>query len=209
MSHARFDAAARGQLKACVADIEKNTHAEFVLIVRARSDSYRSADYLFGSLLAFVALLFLIFSPVTFNEIWVPIDVALLFVLGVFVSSRSESIRRLLTSEKRRAQSVRTHAAAMFYEAGIANTDAEMGVLLYLSLLERRLELIADRGILKAVPALDWNNTLSELHAAGEKPDPQTLSEGLRKLGCLLAAHLPAAADNINELPDEPRFELK
>ena len=51
----------------------------------------------------------------------------------------------------------------MFYEAGIANTNAEMGVLIYLSLLERRLELIADRGVLKAVPSREWNQRVAEL----------------------------------------------
>ena len=69
----------------------------------------------------------------------------LVFALGAFASSRSNLLRRLFSSEKFRSSAVRTAAAAMFYEAGIANTNAEMGVLIYLSVLERRLELIADR----------------------------------------------------------------
>lgn len=209
MTHARFDDVTREALTGCVGEVEKNTNAEFVLIVRARSGSYRSADYLFGFILAFTALLFLLFSPVSFNQYWVPIDVALVFVAGAFLSSRSNAIRRLLTTKKQRAQTVRTHAAAMFYEAGIANTEAEMGVLLYLSLLERRLELIADRGVLKAVPALEWNQILSELHSAGHSPEPWKVIEKVRKLGLLLATHLPATGENPNELPDAPRFELK
>lgn len=209
MSHARFDDAAQANVTACVGEIEKSTNAEFVLIVRARSGSYRSADYLFGFILSFIALLFLLFSPLTFSEYWVPIDVALLFVLGAILSSRGRTIRRLLTTKKHRALAVRTHAAAMFYEAGIANTEAEMGVLLYLSLLERRLELIADRGVLKAVPALEWNQLVAELHRVGQNPEPTPLIEALRKLGILLATHLPASGENPNELPDAPRFELK
>jgi len=62
---------------------------------------------------------------------------------------------------------------------------------------------------LKAVPALDWNRTLFELHQAGKTPDPETLLKGLRELGDLLAQHLPATGENPNELPDLPRFELK
>ena len=164
MSHSRFDDAAREALTNCVREIEKSSDAELVLIVRARSGSYRHADYLFGSVLAFAGLNFLLFSPVSFQVYWVAIDVALLFALGTFLSSRSKAIRHLLTSQKHRKQAVRTGAAAMFYEAGIANTEAEMGVLIYLSLLERRLELIADRGVLKGVPALDWNQILFALH---------------------------------------------
>jgi uncharacterized membrane protein len=97
----------------------------------------------------------------------------------------------------------------MFYEAGIANTNAEMGVLIYLSILERRLEVIADRGILKGVNALEWNEILFELHQAGREAQPQPLLSAMEKLGALLTVHLPATGDNPNELPDAPRFELK
>jgi len=203
-----FDTAARTALTNCIREIEKRTDAELVLVVRARSHSYAGANYFFGALLAFVGLNFLLFAPITFHQIWVPIDIALLFVLGAYVSSRSNAIRRWLTRTTVRNTAARAGAAAMFYEAGIANTKAELGVLVYLSLLERRLELIADRGILRAVPALEWNQALSELRQAGKQPRPETLRAGLEKLGLLLAQYLPASADNPNELPDAPRFEL-
>lgn len=209
MMRAKFDDAARAILTGCVKKIEAMTDAELVLVVRARSGSYRHADYLFGALLAFTGLLFLLFSPFDFHQYWVAIDVALLFALGVFLSSRSNSLRRLLTNKDYRNQAVRTGAAAMFYEAGIANTEAEMGVLIYLSVLERRLELIADRGVLKAVNALEWNQMLFELHQAGRKPEPETLLAAMENLGALLARCLPATGENPNELPDLPRFELK
>ena len=209
MKRAKFDDAAREALTNCVKKIETTTDAELVLVVRARSGSYRHADYLFGALLAFAGLLFLLFSPFDFHQYWVAIDVALLFLLGTFGASRSNTLRRFLTSEKFRDEAVRTSAAAMFYEAGIANTTAEMGLLIYLSILERRLELIADRGVLKGVNALEWNQTLFDLHQAGRKPEPQTLLAALESLGGLLANHLPATGENPNELPDTPRFELK
>jgi len=145
MKRAKFDDAAREALTDCVKKIETTTDAELVLVVRARSGSYRHADYLFGALLAFAVLLFLLFSPFDFHQYWVAIDVALFFLLGSLGASRSNTLRRLFTSDKVRAEAVRTGAAAMFYEAGIANTHAEMGVLIYLSILERRLELIAVR----------------------------------------------------------------
>ena len=209
MKRAKFDDAARAALTDCVKKIEATTDAELVLVVRARSGSYRHADYLCGALFAFLSLLFLLFSPFDFHQYWVAVDVALLFAIAAFVSSRSNSLRRLLTTDKFRSAAVRTGAAAMFYEAGIANTHAEMGVLIYLSVLERRLELIADRGILKGVNALEWNQLLFELHEAGRKADSQTLQVGLENLGALLAKHLPATGENLNELPDAPRFELK
>ena len=209
MKRARFDDAARAALTDCVKKIESTTDAELVLVVRARSGSYRHADYLFGAMLAFTGLLFLLFSPFDFHQYWVAIDVALLFVTGAVVTSRSNLLRRLLTTDKFRSAAVRTGAAAMFYEAGIANTNSEMGILIYLSVLERRLELIADRGILKGVNALEWNQLLFELHEAGRQADAQTLQLGLEDLGALLSKHLPATGENPNELPDAPRFELK
>jgi len=209
MKRAKFDDAARAALTDCVKKIETTTDAELVLVVRARSGSYRHTDYLFGSLLAFAGLLFLLFSPFDFHQYWVAIEVALLFVIGTVIASRSNSLRRLLTTDKCRSSAVRTGAAAMFYEAGIANTNAEMGLLIYLSVLERRLELIADRGILKGVNALEWNQQLFELRQAGRKADAESLQTGLENLGALLSKHLPATGENPNELPDAPRFELK
>ena len=128
MTASRFDQTSCDSLAACVTEIEKHTDAELVIVVRARSGDYRHADYLCGALLAFLVILFLLFSPVTFEHYWVAIDAVVFFVLGALLSSRSPAIRRLLTTQKVRAESVRTNAAAMFYEAGIANTSAEVGV---------------------------------------------------------------------------------
>jgi len=209
MTSAKFDQAACEALAQQVREIESNTDAEIVIVVRARSGPYRHADFLCGALLAFAGLLFVLLSPFDFHTYWVPLDVALLFVLGAFVSSRSNLLRRLLTTKKFRARAARTGAAAMFYEAGIANTHAENGLLIYLSLLERRLEVFADRGILTSVPALEWNHALFELNQAGRRAEPGSLMKALQDLGALLARHKPAMGENPNELPDMPRFELK
>lgn len=208
MIRAKFDQSACDLLAQCVKEIEKDTDAELVIVVRGVSGSYRQADYLFGALIAFAGLLLLLFLPVDFHQYWVPIDVALLFVFGAYFGSRSSGVRRLLTSRKFQHSAARTGAAAMFYEAGIANTNAEMGILIYLSLLERRLELIADRGVLKALPSLEWNQSLFALQQAGGDPNVETLLKALRDFGRLLGKHLPATGENPNELPDLPRFEL-
>ena len=208
MSHPRFDENARKALTACVKEIETRTDAELVLVIRARSDSYRHADYLFGALLAFTGLVFLILSPYTFHPIWVLVEVVVFFVLGAFVSSRMDTLRRLLTSKTLRIQKVRTAAAATFYEAGVANTRLETGILVYVSLLERQLEVLADRGLLKAVPALEWNEELFELHEAARLGDAKLLEAALHNLSNLLALHLPATGDNPNELADAPCLDL-
>jgi putative membrane protein len=209
VSRKTFDATASETLAQAVRDIEKNTDAEIVIVVRRRSGTYRHADYLCGAVIAFVGLVFVLFSPFEFHTFWVPFDVIGLFIAGAFVSSRTDFIRRLLTTKKFRSRSVRTGAAAMFYEAGIANTSAENGLLIYLSIVERRLEVIADRGILKAVPALKWNDAVFALKQVGRSPDSETLLKAVRELGELLTQYLPPTGENPNELADGPRFELK
>ena len=209
MSHAKYDQAASENIAAAVRDIEKATDAEVVIVVRGRSGSYRHADYLFGALLAFAGLLFVLFSPFDFHTYWVPFDVALLFAVGALVSFRSDTLQRLLTTDSFRTKAARASAAAMFYEAGIANTHAENGLLIYLSLLERKMEVIADRGVLKAVPPLKWNHSVFELKEVAQKCEPEDLINALRNLGAVLAEHLPATGENPNELADGPRIELK
>lgn len=209
MSRAQFDRAACDALAQCVKEIEAETDAEIVIAVRRRSGSYRHADYLCGALFSFVSLLLLLFLPWTFEPYWVIFDVLLFFALGLFLCSRSDGLRRALTTKRHRADAVRTGAAAMFYEAGVANTAAEMGLLIYLSLLERRLEVIADRGVMSATPPLKWNDCLFALQQAGRETNPEGLKAALRELGALLKEHLPATGENPNELPDAPRFDLK
>ena len=205
----RFDKSATDALAEAVRQIEKLTDAEIVIVVRGRSGSYRHADYLCGALLAFIGLLFVLFSRFDFHTYWVPFDVVLLFVVGAFVSSRSDAIRRLLSTPASRAKQARLGAAAMFYEAGIANTHAENGLLIYLSLLERQLEVIADRGVLKCVSPLAWNQAVSDLKDVGRDANPETFVSSVMSLGKLLSEHMPACGENPNELADGPRIELK
>jgi len=209
MSRAKFDKAAGDALADAIREIEKNTNAEIVVVVRGRSGTYRHADYLFGAIVALVGLAFVLFSPFEFHTYWIPFDVTALFVAGAFVCSRGDWLRRLLTTKRFRVKAARTGAAAMFYEAGIANTSAENGMLVYLSLLERQMEVIADRGILKCVPPLKWNHAVFELKQSAKDPEPTKLVQGLHSLGKLLAEHMPATGENPNELADGPRIELK
>jgi len=209
MKRPGFDDAAGSQLAATISEIESKTDAEIVVVVRGRSGPYRHADYIFGAIVAFVGLMFVLFSPWEFHTYWIPFDVVALFLVGAWVSSRGYFIRRLLTTRKFQAEAARTGAAARFYEAGIANTAAENGVLIYLSLLERRLEVIADRGVLKSVPPLKWNHAVFELKESASHPEPAQLVSGLQNLGTILAEHLPATGENPNELADRPQIELK
>jgi putative membrane protein len=205
----KFDRTASEAIAQAVAAIEKQTNAEIVVVVRGRSGTYRHADYLFGAIVAFIGIGFVLFSPWEFHTYWIPFDVLALFIAAAWVSSRGDLLRRLLTTKSFQTKAARAGAAAMFYEAGIANTTAENGLLIYLSLLERQLEIIADRGILTNVPPLKWNHAVYEIKESAKRPTPAMLIGGLESLGKLLAEHLPATGENPNELADGPRIELK
>jgi putative membrane protein len=187
-----------------VHELEGRSCAEVVVEIRSRSGPYGHAEGRVAALVALVALLVLLFSPWTFAPPWVVIDVVIAYFLGLFAARRSDVLRRLVTSARERATSVRTTAAAVFHERGIANTESETGMLVYLSLLERRIEILADRGVLKAVPPLTWNQLLDL--GARHGGTAQTLVEIVRGLAPLLEQHLPARAGDTDELSNAPRF---
>lgn len=202
------DPAVVAAVESTIREIERSSSAELVVEVRARSGSYGHADARSGALLAFAGLLLLLFSPLPIGTVWVAVDVAALYAIGSLISWRSSSVRRLMTSSRERRAQVRTQAASLFYERGIANTRAETGVLLYLSLLERRLELIADRGVLNVVPSIEWNQVTARL-GSEQRADVGRMVEVLETLRPILIERLPAGDENPDELASTPRFDVE
>ena len=187
-----------------VGTVEAKSCAELVVEVRARSGSYAHADARFAAIVAFATLLFVLLSPWSFAPIWVAPDVLIAYGTGLLIARSSPAIRRLMTTRRDRETKVHTYAAAAFVERGVANTQRETGVLVYMSMVERRIDVIADRGVLDAVPVLEWNQVLERMRARAASPD--SLVEVLRVLQLLLIRYLPARAGDRNELPNEPRF---
>ncbi|HEX2061788.1 MAG TPA: hypothetical protein VHK90_13700 [Thermoanaerobaculia bacterium] len=200
-----MDAAILKALTDAVRELESCSCAEVVVEVRARSGSYAHADARFASLLAFAVLLVLLFSPWPFAAAWVAIDVAVAWIVGLFVSRKSNAVRRLMTTKKERIASARLIAASAFHDRGVANTAAESGVLIYLGMLEGHIELLADRGVLAAVPSLEWNRIIAM--AQKDHATPATLLEVVQELKPLLERHLPSREGDIDELCNVPRFE--
>ena len=187
-----------------VREIERRSCAEVVVEVRSRSGSYAHAEGRFGALVAFAALLLLLFSPWHFAAHWVAIDVAVVYGAALFIARRSDYVRRLFSRRNEREAQVRTAAAAVFHERGVANTSGETGILVFLSVLERRVEVLADRGVLMAVPALPWNELLES--ARGCPGTPSALLEFVKGLAPLLGEYLPVREGDVDELANEPRF---
>ena len=175
--------------------------------VRARSGSYAQADSRFGALLAFLSLAVLVFMPWVVPPITVLVASVAFYLGGLAISRHNASVRRMFTTRRERSQVVRTHAAAAFHQRGISNTSAETGVLLYVSLLERRIEVLADRGLLAKVNAIEWNAVVEELHRGGEI-DPDVVLTAIHALGAILARDVPAGDSNADELTSAAEIQL-
>ncbi len=99
----------------------------------------------------------------------------------------------------------RQRAEQVFSSLGVWNTQDNSGVLVYLQLAERRIEIIADRGISAKVPTMQWQALCSEFTNTLRKDAPdQAVIDCVNKINALLQTHFPAAYDNPKELPDEP-----
>jgi putative membrane protein len=199
-----IDPAVAASLTEAVRELELCSCAEVVIEIRSRSGSYAHADARFASVIAFLALLVLLFSPWPFAAGWVAIDVAIAWILGLFLSRKSDSVRHLMTARRERVAQARLVAASVFHDRGIANTIGETGVLVYLSLLEGHIELLADRGVLAAVPSLEWNRIAEAARA--KHATTESLLEIVRAMKPLLERHLPSREGDVDELCNVPRF---
>jgi uncharacterized membrane protein len=99
----------------------------------------------------------------------------------------------------------RQRALALFADYGIWDTDDNCGVLLYVNLADRKVDIVADRGINRRIDPTTWQaicNTLTAGFAQGRFHDA-TL-EAIAQVNALLRQHFPSNGARPNELPDRP-----
>jgi putative membrane protein len=191
---------ARAGVRAAIEAIEAQTCAEIVVTVRRASGDYRGADYLCASLVALAALVGLLFAEHEFSVLWMPVDVAVAWAIGALASAKIASCRRLFAGRARMASAVRTSALAAFVELGVSRTRARSGILVYVAMLERRVELVADVGVDVSALGAPYEKLVASLQ---RREGADAFLASLRALGPLLAPSLPRASDDINELSDE------
>mgnify|MGYP001305519247 CR=1 FL=1 len=104
-----------------------------------------------------------------------------------------------------RDQPLRARAAQVFAETGVWDTEDNSGILIYVQLIDRRVEILADRGVARVVPQYEWEAICRKMEQAFHEGDYRggALS-AIARAGTLLVRHFPAAADNANELSDRP-----
>lgn len=99
----------------------------------------------------------------------------------------------------------RERALALFADYGIWDTEDNCGVLIYVNLADRKVDIVADRGIDRKIDAATWQavcDTLTRGFARGAFREATLAAVG--QVNALLQRHFPANGERPNELPDRP-----
>lgn len=182
---------------------ESATSGEIATMVVDASDRYEEARVTAAILLA--ALLSLALSIATLHlTVWtyLPLTIILYFPAKRLISGFPRLALPFI-SGKRRQEAVKDRAVRAFYEKGLYRTKHQTGILIFISIFERKVWILADRGINARIEPEEWLR-LTRLLTAGLRSNKacEALCSVIRQCGEMLACHFPASDKNLNELPD-------
>jgi putative membrane protein len=206
---------------AAVAEAERNSDGEIVTIVAARSDAYHDAALHYAVLAMLLVPAALAFVP----QGWIDWSTGLLLgwdgeltretvmiflfvkLAAVFLVVRLilawQPLRIALTPGRTKTRRVHRRAIELFRASCELKTRGRTGVLLYLSLAERRAEIVADKAIADQVDEEVWGEAMAVLVQEVKEGRPgQGLALAIEKIGAVLAPILPPKQDNPDELPN-------
>ena len=104
-----------------------------------------------------------------------------------------------------KGQSARERALEVFSQLRIWDTAHNNGLLIYLLLADRAVEIVADRGIHSKVGSREWEHICREMETAFKQADYKGgVVSGIQAVTRHLIKHFPASAADQNELPDQP-----
>ncbi len=157
-----------------------------------------------GLVFAFAALLVFLFDSHEFAIDTMPLETLVAFGLGAFLSASFAPLRRLLTARSLLQKNVRTAARAAFVDLGISKTRGRTGLLVFVAMFERTVEVVPDVGVDTTLLGTGFTEALEALRKSVRgRPDVTSFVAALRQLGPVLSRVLPHQADDVNELPDE------
>lgn len=196
------------RLKTTVCDVESRTIGEVVVMVVDQSDLYADAEIigsiLVGSFLALILSILFFYSSV----LWF-LPLSLLFILpSYFLFKKIARLKTPFLRARRKEYAVKQRAVRAFYEHGLYKTKENTGVLFFLSLIERKVWVLADKGIYQKIgqETLDqFAKTVSKGIRGGHACD--ALCEAIRGIGQLLSKHFPMKPGDTDELPDSVIIE--
>lgn len=195
--------AARDTVRDAMREAEKHTRGEIVPVVLERSDDHPSAAWCcaLASLLIGSALLER-YLP------WSVPEMLLLWQLGLgtvgyLLARLLPDLARLFVSESRATEMAEEQALQEFALQGLRETKGRTGVLILVSLFERRVVVLGDAGIHEKVGSARWQETrdlILDGVARGSLADG--LVAGIQACGRVLAEHFPVEPGDISEVAD-------
>lgn len=101
--------------------------------------------------------------------------------------------------------SARQRALQVFTALGVWDTAHNNGVLIYVLLADRAVEIVADRAIAAHIPEAEWASLCAEVAERFRQGDATAgCCLAVRSVGARLARHFPAPGGDGNELPNQP-----
>ena len=209
-----FPPAEQEKIAAAVREAEKITAGEIVPYVVGRSDHYESAEWRAGFLCWCAAFLALSLIPRAAGA-WMRFDALTLAALsllawgtGMLLVRTVPPLTRLFAGKHLMARRVEQRAAEAFISEEVFATPRRTGILIFLSLLERRVLVIGDAGINSRVAAGAWDDIIrGVVTAVGSGHPADGLVEAIRACGALLAGHgVAREAADADVLPDGLRL---
>jgi putative membrane protein len=192
------------RIAAAVCDVESRTIGEVVVMVVDSSNSYEDAEFIGGVLSA--SSLSLVLTILFFHSsvLWfVPITLLFFFPCRLLFR-KVDALKALFLRADRSEEAVRERALRAFYEKGLYKTRENTGVLFFLSLLERKVWVLADRGIYQRIGQETLNQFANRVSQGVKQGRAcETLVEAIQGVGQLLSNHFPIKPGDIDELPDK------
>jgi putative membrane protein len=214
----RFSEAELDTLQRSVAEAELGTSGEIVVFAVPRSSSYEAVLWRGGAIglvasIALWALLVTLWPAWGLAWLWSAVFNVALFaagaIVGTVLTKTHGGFFRFLAGQSLLAATVKRRAMRAFLEEGVMETAARTGILLFVSVLERRIEVLADKGIDAVVEQERWADVVDLIRSGLKRKDLIAgLSDGISACGDLLrASGITAADSDRNELRDDIRFE--
>ncbi len=192
------------RIEDAVSKAESTTSGEIVPLVVHTSDAYPHAE-LVGGLIG--QALVLIAGMWIFPDFDYFICGGMLiggFIVGFLLVRFIPFLKRFLIGRKVIDTEVEQRAIQAFVEHGLINTRDRTGILIMVSLLERRVRVLADAGINAKVKPGQWDEVVGlVLHGIKNKSLADGLIAGVMRCGEILKQDFPIKPDDANELSNK------
>jgi len=198
-----FSAPEQERIRAAVAAAEQRTAGEIVPQIVDASFDYPRAET-FGAGFFALGLATLLSWGFGDSSVWIFLPLFLLGYLPCKWLIRSfPGLHRLLIRPEEMTAEVEEKAMLSFFELGVHRTRERTGILILISLFERRVQLLADEGINAKVAHETWEEVVATITAGLHSDNAcDALCAAIEQCAAILEQHFPRRSDDKNELPD-------